>query len=368
MEFLRSILDRDKVSGILESVGYELNRQYKFRMREERTPSAVVNVDGTVHDFGSAFHGDVFKVLQETGMSFPEAKRFVMDQLGISSGTSVETHLVPVERKHRAAELTDKRYKEIVSFIVECDRSMCQTLRDPDYRKSALSIAPFWLYRDATKESIGRFKKFTTYDESQKSIVLPIRNYEGKLISYKHRYFSYENGKIVKWNTALETHPNKQCMVSLGASDPSTIYVVEGARDFLTAVLLGLDVVAIQTINYKQWNNHEIHFFKGRNVIFIPDIDPELKGLATMEILAEQIVEVSQSINIIDCTKIVHFQDIVCDDEKIDLSDVVKRWCEHIKNFSNNQNDAEVKTIHAFKSSLLYVGDIGVMLPEGEVF
>lgn len=368
MEFLRSILDRDKVSGILESVGYELNRQYKFRMREERTPSAVVNVDGTVHDFGSAFHGDVFKVLQETGMSFPEAKRFVMDQLGISSGTSVETHLVPVERKHRAAELTDKRYKEIVSFIVECDRSMCQTLRDPDYRKSALSIAPFWLYRDATEESIGRFKKFTTYDESQKSIVLPIRDYEGKLISYKHRYFNYRGGEKMKWFTSPKTHPNRQCMVSLHASDSSAIYVVEGARDFLTAVLLGMNVVAIPTVNYKQWNKHEIHFFKGRNVIFIPDYDPELKGVCTMETLAEQLYDIAYSINIIDCRKIAQFQDIACNDEKIDISDIVNLWDESIKAFSPEQNGKEEKTIHAFKSSLLYVGDLGLMLSEGEVF
>jgi len=368
MEFLRSILNRDNVTKILESVGYEVDGKHRFKMREERTPSAVVNADGTVHDFGSDFHGDVFKVLETRGMTFPDAKRFVMDQLGISSGTSIETHFVPVKRKYRVVELTDKRYKEIVSFMDKCDKSKCQTLRDLDYRRSALSIAPFWLYREATEESTSRFKQFTTYDEMQKSIVLKIHDYDCKLISYKHRYFNYREGEKMKWYTAPKTHPNKQCMVSLHASDSSAIYVVEGARDFLTAVLLGLDVVAIPTVNYKQWNKHEIHFFKGRNVIFNPDIDAELKGVVTMEILAEQIVEVTQSINIIDCTKIAHFQNIICNDEKIDLSDVVNMWDENIKAFSPNQNDKEVKTIHAFKSSLLYVGDLGVMLSEGEVF
>lgn len=172
----------------------------------------------------------------------------------------------------------------------------------------------------------------------------------------------------MKWFTAPKTHPNRQCMVNLHVNDSLKIYVVEGARDFLTMILLGLNVVAIPTVNYKQWNSHEMDFFMNRNVVFIPDIDPDLKGVSTMETPAEQIEDTARSINIVDCSKIAHFQNIICNEEKIDLSDVLNMWDESIKAFSPNQNDKEVKTIHAFKSSLLYVSDIGVILPKGEVF
>ena len=72
MESLKAIFDRNNVTGILESAGYELDRQHRFRMREERTASAVVNIDGTVHDYGSDFYGDIFDVLKSRGMSFPD--------------------------------------------------------------------------------------------------------------------------------------------------------------------------------------------------------------------------------------------------------------------------------------------------------
>jgi hypothetical protein len=45
MEHLRTMLDRDKVVSTLEYAGYEFDRKYKFKFREERMLSAVVNVD-----------------------------------------------------------------------------------------------------------------------------------------------------------------------------------------------------------------------------------------------------------------------------------------------------------------------------------
>ncbi len=368
MEHLRAMLNRDIVADILESAGYELDRQYKFKLREERTPSAVLNADGWVHDYGSGFHGDVFKVLQSRGMNFPDAKKIVMDCLGINSESSIETHFIPIKRKYIMDELTDKRYGEIVSFVGKCDRSQCQTFRDMGYKVSALSIAPFWLFKDATKESIERFKKFTTYDESQKSIVLKICDYTQKLISYKHRYFEYTKKEKMKWYTAKKTHPNKQCMVSVKGNELFPIYVVEGARDFLVMVCLGMRVVAIPTINYKEWNNIELSILKDNNVVFVPDVDPNLNGVETMEALAEQISDVATSINIIDCRKIAKFQDIAITDKKIDLSDIVYMWDESMKSFSPDKNESKKKTIYAFLSALLYVSDLGVMLPEGEVF
>ncbi len=83
---IKRLIDRNSVHIVLESVGYKVDAHYKFKMREdERTASAIINTDGTIHDFGSDFHGDIFDVLQiGRGMTFLESKELVMNHLRLS--------------------------------------------------------------------------------------------------------------------------------------------------------------------------------------------------------------------------------------------------------------------------------------------
>ncbi len=352
MEAIKATLDRDRVSNVLQAIGYEVTPQHKFRMREdERTASAVINLDGTVHDYGADFHGDVFNVLQTRGMTFPEAKQFVMEQLGITENGIFETSYIHVKKKHKINTLTDERYKQIVSDIKKFDSSENQTFRDGGYRQSALSIAPMWVYKQAEDVNIKLFREFTSYDATEQSIVLKIRDYTSKLISYKYRYKG-----SVKWCTAPKTHPNSQCMVNIPQARDKLypIYIVEGARDFLMMVLLGLNVVAIPTVNYKEWKQTELSILEGDKVVFIPDLDEKQSGINCMVNLAKQIDSIAKSVNVINIKKVLEPIDIKCIETKIDFSDVVILWT--------------IKNIEKFKNTLLYVGDMGVMLPEGEIF
>ena len=55
---------RDEVASFLSGLGYQVNRYYKFKAREsENTASAIINKDGTIHDFGDGFHGDLVDFL-----------------------------------------------------------------------------------------------------------------------------------------------------------------------------------------------------------------------------------------------------------------------------------------------------------------
>jgi len=350
VKLIKSTLNRDSVSIVLQAVGYQVSSHYKFRMREdEKTASAIINLDGTIHDFGSDFHSDVFDVLQTRGMTFPEAKQFVMEQLGITEVSAIETSFIPV-KKQKVNTLTDDRYRQIVSDVERFSNSDKQTFKDEGYKRSALSIAPFWVYKQAEDVNIALFREFTTYDESEQSIVLKIRDYTSKLISYKHRY-KYDG----KWITAKSTHPNKQCLVNIPQPKDGLypVFVVEGARDFLMMVLLGLNVVAIPTVNYKEWMQTELSIFEGKSVVLIPDLDEEQKGINCMSSLGKQIDGIAKSVNVIDIRKVLDLMDIEHTETKMDLSDVVLLWD---------------RSLDDFKNTLLYVSDMGVMLPEGEIF
>ena len=81
---IKQSLDRDKVRAMLEQLGYEVDNNYMFKLRQERTPSASIRRDGYIKDFGSGWGGDIVALLHEhRGVSLFEATKWVAECLGI---------------------------------------------------------------------------------------------------------------------------------------------------------------------------------------------------------------------------------------------------------------------------------------------
>lgn len=74
---------REQTATALMSLGYKINRNWLFSARGERTPSAYININGHIHDFGSGFHGDFPSFLKEyhnfngIGEAIRESKRLL---------------------------------------------------------------------------------------------------------------------------------------------------------------------------------------------------------------------------------------------------------------------------------------------------
>lgn len=84
LEALRSALDRQTVASLLSFIGYEVQRDYKFRLRDEKTASTSISASGYIKDFGSGWGGDFIDLLQEyKGMSFIEAVEYTAKALNI---------------------------------------------------------------------------------------------------------------------------------------------------------------------------------------------------------------------------------------------------------------------------------------------
>jgi len=80
---IKQVLDREYVLAILTFLGYRFNRDQKFMLRDEKTPSCSIRRDGYIKDFGSGWGGDIFALLQEYhGLTFPEAVEYVSECLG----------------------------------------------------------------------------------------------------------------------------------------------------------------------------------------------------------------------------------------------------------------------------------------------
>jgi len=342
-EQLKEMLTRECIVSLLEQLGYAIStRDFKFRLRDEKTPSAIINKDGTIHDYGADFHGDIFNVLQEFhNLTFKEALEYIKVYLGITENTIIEPRASIVQKKDTYAPNSDDiekdkaRLQEIAKNISYFDSfKQYQSFSHLDYKREALAIAPLWLFSQASKQSLDKFKSATTFDFKHKTLIIKIHNYSQQLISYKRRRVG-----AGKWITAKNTHPNKQCLINIKANH-TPIYVVEGVHDYLTALLLDYDdtysfnVLMIQTVNYKQFTEYELSLLKDREVCFIPDLDDKnMKGVECMQNLAEQLNCVAKEISIIDLKKFLESENIKYAKSKIDLSDCVECWADGARTF-----------------------------------
>jgi DNA primase len=69
---------------ILSFIGYEIDHNYKFKLREERTPSASISKTGKITDFGNGYSGDIVSVMHEfKGIPLGEATIYVAHLLNI---------------------------------------------------------------------------------------------------------------------------------------------------------------------------------------------------------------------------------------------------------------------------------------------
>ena len=82
---IKSRLTRDIVASIISSNGFEVNRKYMFKYRQnEKTPSASISPDLLIKDFGSDLSTDIIGFLQETlGIDFKTSVTIVAGYVGL---------------------------------------------------------------------------------------------------------------------------------------------------------------------------------------------------------------------------------------------------------------------------------------------
>ena len=81
---IKASLDRENTAQILSFIGFDVNRNFQFKIRDEKTPSVTIRRDGLIKDFGGDFSGDVVALLHEVkGLPLSEATKYVADCLGV---------------------------------------------------------------------------------------------------------------------------------------------------------------------------------------------------------------------------------------------------------------------------------------------
>ena len=243
------------------------------------------------------------------------------------------------------SEILKEIQKQIEKFE---NKKHIQTSKNEAYKDECLKIVPLWVWQQTTQIAIQKFKNITSYDFKYRILIIKIHDYDENLISYKRRRYNE-----IKWCTAKDTHPNNQCLVDITSEDKH-IYCVEGHHDLLTALLIGIDVLMIPSVNYKSFNDYEVSLLKNRDVIFIADYkNDDLSGVNVMRKLALQVDDIARNTKVFSLPKFLKDENISFTGSKLDLSEVVELW-----------NDG----LEAFVNRLDYRADKGIFYDTEELF
>lgn len=216
--------------------------QYKAKhnpLRDEKTSSLVFYVDSNkYHDFGSGLSGDVVDLVQAVEQcSQLEAMAILSnaERQPIRGNSSLSAN-IPAPPK-----LTPEQLNAEFAKFEPID------LSNPLHLAELEAVAPLWLI-NGSSETVGafiedkeRFLNLIAYDTQNKTLVSKWQDAQGETITYKRRRF---NGG--KWINRKGTSPNQTPMAILHNPN-GLIFIVEGMRDALNALLIGANFVAIPT-------------------------------------------------------------------------------------------------------------------------
>jgi len=81
---LKQNYTQEGVASALMFLGCEINRNYKFKLRDENTPSASISKSGLITDFGTGWSGDIVAVLFEyKNIPLSEASIYIANLMNI---------------------------------------------------------------------------------------------------------------------------------------------------------------------------------------------------------------------------------------------------------------------------------------------
>jgi len=296
---LKNSLDIIEVASQYVELKKINSNQYQAKeniLRAEQTSSLFFYVNTQkAYDYGSSKSYDVFDfVSQAESISLSDAiKKFKNETISYTP-----RELIPHQKENVISLSSEQLLKEF-------DRFERLNINNPSHKDEVMNVIPFWLYETAQKEDLELFLYVARYDSYNKILVSgwfdnSLLDFE--LITYKRRRL---NGG--KWVNRKDTHPNQTIFHRI-YDDTKAVYIVEGARDSLTSILLGLNFIAIPTTTFK---NVELikEVTTGYNeIIFICE---DLTGYKAMKSLSEFIPNSRMVTFVKDKT------------QKIDLSDFV---------------------------------------------
>ena len=262
--------DRETLANALFSLGYQIQKYWMFKIRDERTASALINKDGSIHDFGGDFHGDLPSFLKEFhGMSIREAIQEAKRLLNI-----------PISYDFSEYEKKEQRVKQ--GFIDESYLKQYATHRKTHFQaytklleglmpsvKSPAKRKEIALKYEIGYQPAGSFNGKTFCDR----LIMPIRNIDGKILTlWKYNPFTQKANKLRYTSGRARGTFNLMDLKSFKDNPKDLVFVCEGEKDVLNAVGNGFRAITPGSAT-SRFTDNELELFSGLRIVVVGDND-----------------------------------------------------------------------------------------------
>lgn len=301
---------KDETALILETLGYNVDRHYKFKIRDENTASASINPkDGKIKDFGSGWYGSIIDFMTTfENMSQKDAFSRANDIINRPQDIKFSSNQQPKFKKDTLSETASK------GFITQDFIDKFQVERKENFKR-------FWELLSQTlptatkeqKESIAK-KYEIGYSKQADRLIMPIRNENGDCLTFwkynkNPQPFVGDNGNLVTLPKVMFSKNRERCPFNLSdlknfaknQKDNETIFIVEGEKDCLNALASGFNAITLGSASARVSEKY-IPLFKDINVTIAYDNDEA--GQSGAKALREDLKDVCKTIEVIDWNKI----------------------------------------------------------------
>ena len=174
------------------------------------------------------------------------------------------------------------------------------------------TMFPDYLIKQANVDDMKLFLSMSRFDSKNNTFIVGCFDntaMDFKLISYKYKMLAG-----TKWRTRGSTSPNRTAFVRI-YSEEDPIFVLEGHKDALTAILLGLNFIMLPYAGYRNPVPTDLQEeVRGRNVVFLVEDKP---AFDCMHKLVRPFSETAESIVL---------KQLGPAGEKVDLSDYAQQF------------------------------------------
>lgn len=184
---------------------------------------------------------------------------------------------------------------------------------NPTHREEIFSMFPEYLIKESAQADMDLFLAMSRYDRKHQTFIAGC--FENQPLTFQILSYKWRFNDGSKWKTRYGTHPNSTPFVRI-ATDDKAIYFIEGHKDSLSAVLLGLDFVMLPNAGYKYEKYPSLSKeLEARDIIFLVEDEAAHRCMFP---LSQVLAETAKSIIL----KSLNGQS----DAKIDLSDYIQNF------------------------------------------
>lgn len=314
--------DRESVAQALSLLGYQIDRTWKFKLRDdERTSSAFIYQDGYIHDFGSGFHGNLVKILQEYhGLCMKESIKRAKELLN----QPIDIDFSKFENKQQVKKegFIDEKY---LNLFIEKSKNHPKV-----FLKLLSGLLSSITCENKMKEVALKYKIGLSIGMLDKNgcpiperLIMPIRNEEGKIITFwKYNPFLPSKDKLRYTNGRHRGAFNMQILSTFEENSEKILFICEGEKDVLNAMANGLMAVTPggAACYFKE---EQISLFKDKRIVVLGDND-EAGDIFNRRISA-QLKPVARVVRHLNWSKFLKFKgETFVPPKGFDLSDYLK--------------------------------------------